>query len=175
VESPRRTRSRREPEKKARGVSGRAIPHHGEDAQEESDKGVHGEVANRSETGRMTHGIIGTVDTMLRGWNHKAVCLLTGHDLFRGYLRRFHLTETTGECICSTGTQDTAQHIIEECEDDEEGSQGGTEKTAGGHRGAFPFGVTRETKDEEVTLTSSRRRPRWERTKKTKTKTGQIR
>jgi hypothetical protein len=71
-----------------------------------------------------------------KGWNHKAVCLLAGHSPFRGYLRRFHLSETTGECICSTGTRDTVQHIIEECEDDErKGSQGGTEKTAGGHRG----------------------------------------
>jgi hypothetical protein len=54
-----------------------------------------------------------------KGWNHKAVCLLAGHSPFRGYLRRFHLSETTGECICSTGTRDTIQHIIEECEDDE--------------------------------------------------------
>jgi hypothetical protein len=124
----------------------------------------------------MTHGIIGTVDTMLRGWNHKAVCLLTGHDLFRGYLRWFHLTETTGECICSTGTQDTAQHIIEDCEDDErKEARKELRRRQEAIGGAFPFGVTRETKDEEVTLTSSRRRPRWERTKKTKTKTGQIR
>jgi hypothetical protein len=62
----------------------------------------------------MTHGIIGTVDTRLRGWNHK-----TGHGPFRGYFRRFHLSETTGECICSTGTQNMAQHIIQQCEDDE--------------------------------------------------------
>jgi hypothetical protein len=47
------------------------------------------------------------------------VCLLAGHSPFRGYLRRFHQSETTGECICSTGTRDTVQHIIEECEDDE--------------------------------------------------------
>ncbi|KAJ3616972.1 hypothetical protein MTP99_013176, partial [Tenebrio molitor] len=67
----------------------------------------------------MTHGIIGTVDTRLRGWNHKTVCLLTGHGSFRGYFRRFHLSETTGECICSTCTQDMAQHIIQQCEDDE--------------------------------------------------------
>jgi hypothetical protein len=74
---------------------------------------------DQGETGRMTHGIIGTVETKLRGWNHKAVCLLTGHGPFRGYLRRFHLSETTGECICSTGSHYTAQHIIEECENDE--------------------------------------------------------
>jgi hypothetical protein len=38
---------REEGQRKARGVSGRASPHHGEDAQEGSDKGIHGEVANR--------------------------------------------------------------------------------------------------------------------------------
>jgi hypothetical protein len=103
----------------------------------------------------MTHGIM-TVDMRpkptSKGWNHKAVCLLAGHSPFRGYLRRFHLSETTGECICSTGTRHTVQHIIEECEDDErKGSQGGTAKTAGGHRGgAFPFRANRQIKEEEV-------------------------
>jgi hypothetical protein len=38
---------REEDQRKARGVSGRAVPHHGEDAQEGSDKGIHGEVTNR--------------------------------------------------------------------------------------------------------------------------------
>jgi hypothetical protein len=100
---------------------------------------------DQGETGRMTHGVIRTVDTRLRGWNHKAVCLLMGHGPFRGYLRRFHLSETTGECICSTGSQDTAQYIIEE-----EGSQGGLRRRQEAIGGAFPFRVTRLTKDEEV-------------------------
>jgi hypothetical protein len=78
------------------------------------------------------------VNAKLRGWNHKAVCFLTGHGSFRGYFRRFHLSETTGECICSTGAQDTAQHVLEECE---EGSQGGTEKTTEGHKGGRPLRV----------------------------------
>jgi hypothetical protein len=75
--------------------------------------------SDQHEAGRMTHGIIETVDTRLRSWNHKAVCLVTGYGPFRRYFRRFHLSETTGECICPTGTQDKAQHIIQECEDDE--------------------------------------------------------
>jgi hypothetical protein len=40
-----------------------------------------------------------------------------GHGPFREYFRRFHLSESTGECICSAGAQDTAQHVLEECED----------------------------------------------------------
>jgi hypothetical protein len=105
---------------------------------------------DQGETGRMTHDTIGTVDTSLRGWNHKAMCLLTGHGPFRVYFRRFHLSETTGEYICSTGTQDAAQHIVEECEDDER------KKPREGLRrrqeaiGAFPFRMTSRTKDEEV-------------------------
>jgi hypothetical protein len=55
---------------------------------------------DQGETGRITHGIM-TVDMRpkptSKGWNHKAVCLLAGHSPFRGYLRRFHLSETTGE------------------------------------------------------------------------------
>jgi hypothetical protein len=79
------------------------------------------------------------------------VCLLMGHGLFRGYLRRFHLSETTGECICSTGSQDTAQHIIEECEDEErKEAREGLRRRQEAIGGAFPFRVTRLTKDEEV-------------------------
>jgi hypothetical protein len=48
---------------------------------------------DQGEKGRMTHSIIREVDRKLRGWNYKAVCLLTGHGPFRGYLRRFNLTE----------------------------------------------------------------------------------
>jgi hypothetical protein len=39
---------------------------------------------DQREKGRMTHTIIREVDRKLRGWNHKAVCLLTGHGPFRG-------------------------------------------------------------------------------------------
>jgi hypothetical protein len=39
---------------------------------------------DQGEKGRMTHSIIREVDRKLRGWNHKAVCLLTGHGPFRG-------------------------------------------------------------------------------------------
>ncbi|KAH0816504.1 hypothetical protein GEV33_006287 [Tenebrio molitor] len=91
---------------------------------------------------RITHGIM-TVDMRpkptSKGWNHKAVCLLAGHSPFRGYLRRFHLSETTAY---HRGVRRRR----------EEGSQGGIEKTAGGHRGrgAFLFPVNRQIKDEEV-------------------------
>jgi ribonuclease HI len=34
---------------------------------------------DQGEKGRMTHSIIREVDRKLRWWNHKAVCLLTGH------------------------------------------------------------------------------------------------
>jgi hypothetical protein len=46
-------------------------------------------------------------------------------------------SETTGECTCFTGAQDTTQHVLEECE--EEGSLGETEKTARGHKGCLPL------------------------------------
>ncbi|KAH0821149.1 hypothetical protein GEV33_001643 [Tenebrio molitor] len=124
--------NREEGQRKARGVSGRASPHHGEDAQEGSDKGIHGEVANRMGPRRDRKD-----DTR----RHQD----SGHKASRGYLRRFHLSETTGECICSTGSQDTAQYIIEE-----EGSQGGLRRRQEAIGGAFPFRVTRLTKDEEV-------------------------
>jgi hypothetical protein len=106
---------------------------------------------DQGEKGRMTHSIIKEVDRKLRGWNHKAVCLLTGHGPFRGYLRRFNLTETTGECICSTGAQDTAQHIIGECDDPgrhEARERWRRRQAATG--GTFPFQVTGQTKEEEV-------------------------
>jgi hypothetical protein len=103
---------------------------------------------DQGEKGRMTHSIIKEVDRKLRGWNHKAVCLLTGHGPFRGYLRRFNLTETTGECICSTGAQ---QHIIGECDDPgrhEARERWRRRQAATG--GTFPFQVTGQTKEEEV-------------------------
>jgi hypothetical protein len=106
---------------------------------------------DQGDKGRATHEIIGTVDRRLRGWSHRPVCLLTGHGPFRGYLRRFNLTETTGECVCSTGAQDTAKHVMEDCEE-----QGRREARRRWRRrqeamgGPVPFKVTAQTSEEEV-------------------------
>jgi hypothetical protein len=104
---------------------------------------------DQGEKGRMTHSIIREVDRKLRGWNYKTVCRLTGHGPFRGYLRRFNLTETAGECVCSTGAQDTTQHIIGECGDP--GRQEARERwrrRQAATGGTFPFQVTEQTKEE---------------------------
>jgi hypothetical protein len=106
---------------------------------------------DQGDKGRATHEIIGTVDRRLRGWSHRAVCLLTGHGPFRGYLRRFNLTETTGECVCSTGAQDTAKHVMEDCE--EQGrmeARGRWRRRQEAMGGPVPFKVTAQTSEEEV-------------------------
>ncbi|XP_044268659.1 uncharacterized protein LOC123013873 [Tribolium madens] len=74
---------------------------------------------DRNDKGRATHRIISVVSGRLRGWSHRAVCLLTGHGPFRGYFNRFHLREGNGECLCEIGVQDTAEHALTECTDDE--------------------------------------------------------
>jgi hypothetical protein len=101
---------------------------------------------DQGETGRMTHDIIGTVDTRLRGWNHKVTARSGGTS--GGSIC---LKPQVSECICSAGSQDTAQHIIEECEDDErKEAREGLRRRQEAIGGAFPFRVTRLTKDEEV-------------------------
>jgi hypothetical protein len=70
-----------------------------------------------------------------------------GSRAVQGVFPAVHLSETTGECICSTGTQDMAQHIIQECEDDEKKGLRRRQEAIGG---AFPFRLTSRTKDEEV-------------------------
>ncbi|KAJ3629000.1 hypothetical protein MTP99_013427 [Tenebrio molitor] len=73
------------------------------------------------------------------------------HGPFKGYFRRFHLSESTGECICSAGAQNTSQHVLEECED-----HGRKEAREGLRRrqeaiwGAVHFRVTGLIKDEKA-------------------------
>jgi hypothetical protein len=120
---------REEGQRKARGASGRVETSH---YQEGSDKGVlrdgssNGTKAKHEGSQHHRDGGLKALRLEPQSAVSPDVSLP-----FRGS------SETTGECTCFTGAQDTTQHVLEECE--EEGSLGETEKTARGHKGCLPL------------------------------------
>lgn len=54
------------------------------------------------------------METRLREWSPKAVCLITGHVPFRAYFRRFNLKNTDPGCECEEGPDD-GNHAMREC------------------------------------------------------------
>jgi hypothetical protein len=63
----------------------------------------------------------------------------------------FNLTETTGECVCSTEAQDTAKHVMEGCE--EQGRRKARRRWRRRQEamgGPVLFKVTAQTSEEEV-------------------------
>ena len=104
-------------------------------------------------TGRHTERLIHHVDVGLRRWSPRGVCLLTEHCPFKAYFRRFNFREGTGECGCGTGEQETAYHLMEECQGEEQKrSMAKFRRRQQEVGGTLSFQVTKETKEEEIAI-----------------------
>lgn len=69
---------------------------------------------DESEDGRPLYDICSKVGLDHLGLTAKGVQLATGHGKFEGYIKRFRLKKTNGQCKCGWGIEDR-EHVVEEC------------------------------------------------------------